>query len=133
MPPKGSTVVTAARRFVKRGYVFVKVASHPNADSQGYVTEHRIVAEQTIGRVLQSDEIVHHINGQRDDNRPENLQVLTRSAHRVLHCEQNRLRWSPERDNCASCGTTERAHQAHGFCERCYARDWARAKRKQHR
>lgn len=47
--------------------------------------EHRLVAEEMIGRRLQKNEVPHHKNGIKDDNRPENLAVLTRSEHVQLH------------------------------------------------
>ncbi len=47
--------------------------------------EHRIVAENMIGRSLKKSEVVHHINGDIRDNRPENLQVMTRKEHAELH------------------------------------------------
>lgn len=43
--------------------------------------EHRLVAEQSIGRRIEKTEHVHHINGVKDDNRPENLEVISASAH----------------------------------------------------
>ena len=45
------------------------------------IREHRWVMEQVLGRRLSIDEIVHHKNGDRRDNRPENLQVMSRSQH----------------------------------------------------
>lgn len=41
--------------------------------------------EQQLGRLLRADEAVHHINGVKTDNRPENLAVLSFAAHRHLH------------------------------------------------
>ena len=62
-----------------RGYVMVKVGLRK------YQAEHRIVAEQALGRHLAAGEQVHHVNGVKDDNRPENLQVLTNTEHQRLH------------------------------------------------
>lgn len=47
---------------------------HPYADCKGFIYEHRFIMEQMIGRYLKPKEIVHHKNGIKDDNRPENLQ-----------------------------------------------------------
>ena len=47
--------------------------------------EHRIIIEKYIGRKLKRGEVVHHINRIRDDNRIENLQIMTRGEHTTLH------------------------------------------------
>ena len=46
---------------------------------------HDVIEENIIGRPLAEDEVVHHINGDKRDNRPENLKVMKRSAHTSMH------------------------------------------------
>ena len=46
---------------------------------------HRVIAEQVIGRPLAKGEIVHHIDGNKQNNDPSNLQVMTQSEHMKLH------------------------------------------------
>jgi hypothetical protein len=72
-------------RFVRGGYVYVWVAK------QAYKAEHRLVMEQKLGRPLRRVEHVHHLNGVRDDNRPENLELWekphpTGVRHAQKHC-----------------------------------------------
>lgn len=67
------------------GYVYALIQPddwrYPMAkDRRGYVQEHRLVMAASLGRLLESGETVHHINGKRDDNRIENLQ-LRRGNH----------------------------------------------------
>jgi hypothetical protein len=54
------------------------VPDHPRAGSSPYVFEHILVTEQMLGRFLLPDETVHHKNGVRHDNRPENLELWVR-------------------------------------------------------
>jgi hypothetical protein len=62
----------------KAGYLMRWVPNHPRATSSRYVFEHILVMEQILGRYLLPHESVHHRNGVRDDNRPENLELWTR-------------------------------------------------------
>lgn len=73
------------RRKTKKGYIFVFRPNHPAAGKDGLVAEHRLIFEQYIGSYLPKGFVVHHINGIKDDNRIENLALLTISAHNALH------------------------------------------------
>ncbi len=76
---------TGGRKKNVDGYVLVKLASnHPMfemVNSDGYVLEHRLVVALAIGRALTSDEIVHHKNGIKSDNRLENLELLQKNQY----------------------------------------------------
>ena len=70
------------RHLDREGYVWILVGrEYPRAIQRGngwYIKEHRKVMAEILGRSLQPWEQVHHINGLRDDNRPENLELWTR-------------------------------------------------------
>jgi len=73
----------------RQGYRLVyapeRVKAHP------YTYEHILVAERMMGRRLHRNEHVHHLNGQKLDNRPENLLVCTQSEHHKLHRKLEQL------------------------------------------
>lgn len=81
------------RRKDDQGYVMLRRPHHPMAQSNGYVYEHRLVMSEHLGRTLEKDEQVHHINGLRDDNRPENLVVIKGGKHQQLHADHRREVW----------------------------------------
>jgi hypothetical protein len=67
------------------GYILLLNPSHYRANSNGYVPEHIVVAENKYERRLKNNEVVHHVNRIRDDNRPENLVIMTTREHQQLH------------------------------------------------
>ena len=64
-----------------RGYIYLWRPDHPKANCKGYVAEHRLVMQEVVGRPLESCEEVHHRNGIKYDNRPENLDIVLRNMH----------------------------------------------------
>lgn len=74
----------------RAGYVMVWEPEHPNQTQRGWQYEHRLVAERVLGRHLESAEHVHHINGVKDDNRPENLAVMGHLEHLALSGQEHR-------------------------------------------
>jgi len=102
----------------KNGYVRVFVA--PGKER---ALEHRVVWERAHGPIPPGCH-VHHKNGQKQDNRLENLTLVENRAHQALHREERSLngRWSVAHDRCADCGTTDRPYKAQGLCRLCYGR-----------
>lgn len=81
-------------KIVSKGdYNYAVVKQHPNATKYGYVLEHRIIIENHLGRLLNSNEVVHHINGDKKDNRIENLEVQTAKEHAKMHGLEQGSKW----------------------------------------
>ena len=70
------------------GYIYVYLPDHPYASADGYVMEHRLVMEKHICRYVLPGEVIHHKNGNRKDNRIENLALMTSSEHMRYHMTQ---------------------------------------------
>ena len=71
------------------GYILVRApGDHPGNNHNGYIRLHRLVMEQKLGRYLQPEEVVHHIDGDRQNNQPDNLELF---EHNGLHL---RREWS---------------------------------------
>jgi hypothetical protein len=86
------------------GYVMILRPNHPRHQSNGYVREHILVMEAFLGRPLKQKETVHHKNGNRQDNRIENLQRFdSHSDHMAEHLGTADL--GPH--ICSICGSTK--------------------------
>jgi len=69
---------------------------YPMAQFNGGILEHRLIMAQHLGRCLQRWEIVHHKNGIKDDNRIENLQLVTDDRHRQISILEERIKYLEE-------------------------------------
>jgi hypothetical protein len=86
----------------KGDYNYVLCPEHPKATKNGYVLEHRIVIENYLGRVLNDNEIVHHKNHNKKDNRLENLEVMNNREHNRKHGLLQGRQWVTLK--CPQCG-----------------------------
>lgn len=73
------------------GYIAIYFPDHPKANKDGYIMEHILVMECALGRWIAEDEVVHHKNHDRSDNRLENLEVMKRTDHMALHTKERHL------------------------------------------
>jgi hypothetical protein len=84
-------------RVMQGGYRYLYRPDHPNATKAGYVLEHRLVVEQSLGRLLERNEVVHHIDANRENNDPANLVVFQTNAAHLRHELAGRLpEWTDE-------------------------------------
>ncbi len=74
-------------RYLRRGYILKKTTGHPFCNVSGYVYEHRLMVEEVLGRFLTKKEVVHHIDGNKQNNSLQNLILF--SSH-SLHIKWER-------------------------------------------
>lgn len=87
-----SALWKGGKKHRKDGYVAIWKPEHPFS-VDGYVMEHRLIMENKLDRYLKPEEVVHHKNGIRDDNRIENLQLFENgSEHQRYHALYTRKR-----------------------------------------
>lgn len=83
------------RHVSKSGYINIYNPTHPNTTAKGYIQEHRLVVSEHLKRPLKKNENVHHINGDRADNRIENLELWTTSQPSGQRVE-DKISWAIE-------------------------------------
>lgn len=90
------------------GRLMIYMPGHPMAKCCGgiYILEYRLVMANKLGRMLKSNEVVHHINGNKHDNRPENLELMSRkdhiNEHRAAMVKARRRQAALKRKKCQS-------------------------------
>ena len=70
---------------IHNGYIYIKCLNHPRTNKDGYVKRAVLNLENIMGRCLDKLEDVHHIDGDKTNDNPNNLVALSRKAHRQLH------------------------------------------------
>ena len=65
-------------------YILIKSADHPHAGKDGYIPLHRHVVEMSLGRILDKNELVHHIDMDKENNNIENLDVIVGNKDHCL-------------------------------------------------
>lgn len=117
------------------GYIAYYYPEHPKAYSNGCVYEHILVAEQILGRFLNSEECVHHIDFDRANNKASNLMIFaTKSDHTAFHqgvkavlsengtyiCPDKTIKIKSDRkDVCPICGINLKSSTSN-MCLDCY-------------
>lgn len=112
---------TGTRYITPNGYIKIWVGKeNPYARKDGSVLEHRDVVMKYLGRRLRKNERVHHLNGNKQDNRQSNLVVMTDSDHSKHHHPKLLDKWSVKHFSCKACHRTTHQHLGHGLCQLCY-------------
>lgn len=77
---------------IQNGYKYILCPEHPRAKSKkGYVAEHVLVMEKTLGRTLKKGEVVHHIDEDKLNNEPKNLKLFkSRNEHLDFHAKRRK-------------------------------------------
>lgn len=87
----------AHQRRAAKAAALVNIARYRGTGTKTYVKEmgrhqHRVVMERKLGRRLRKGEVVHHVDHNKKNNHPDNLQVMTNSEHSLLHYNPKNIR-----------------------------------------
>src|SRR3990167_1356735 len=76
---------------ISEGHRYLYLPCHPKVKSNGYYAEHRFIMEQYLGRILKTNEIIHHKNGNGLDNKIKNLELLSSKKHSKIHYSSKKM------------------------------------------
>ncbi len=82
---KGKLHPAYKERIIASGYVYIKRKNHPFANKSGNIREHRVVIEGHLGRYLTKEEIVHHIDFDKSNNKLENLHLFKNRCEHIKY------------------------------------------------
>lgn len=86
------------RTVTPQGYPMIRMPDHPDAKTNGYLFEHRWVMEQKLGRRLRPFEVVHHLDGNKKNNSPENLELFDSNGAHISETTVGKFHgWSESR------------------------------------
>lgn len=134
LPPEKHPSWKGGKRITVDGYIEVRMPKHHRARGNGYVFEHILVAEEKYGRKIYPFEHVHHKDENKQNNHPENLEVLTPEEHNKRH----RRKRSGQVLTCVVCNNTfyrKPSHVKKAKCcsLRCVGLYTARLKEERHK
>jgi hypothetical protein len=108
------------------GYINVYMPDHHRAVSIGYVPLHTLLIEKKIQRPLRNNECCHHINGQKDDNRFENLMLISIKEHGYIHAKKGRNKmcygkYLQHKHDYCHCGNLKDVRSK--MCRKCWCKE----------
>lgn len=93
------------QRYIDQGgCVRIKAPRHPQATTNGWALEHRVIMSDSLGRPLKRDETVHHKDGNSSNNEFDNLELLTTTQHTRIHRGNPEYRQEGEPNPIIDCG-----------------------------
>ncbi len=110
---KESSTWRGGRNYTGSGYIEIYKPNHP-FNVRGYVREHRLVMEKKLGRHLTKEEVVHHINRIKTDNRIENLKLFI-SCGKHTHFE-----WRKKASRCQFISCCNLQNSKYKLCNKHY-------------
>lgn len=122
----------AKPRISSQGYYFIKMPGYHRANKQGYAKVADIVAEKHFNIILNKNQIVHHKDKDRLNDSPENLEILSKIDHDIIHLTEGlAFRVIKSKNKKCSYANCLRKHEAKGFCKMHYKREKRRHNFKQ--